>query len=81
VDDLGREVPVLGRKVALEQIGRLDYVVVDTDDDHVLGPHGIQRTVEPRGGRMARDSSADERGEFPVEGAPTHIVARAGAAD
>jgi hypothetical protein len=30
---------------------------------------------------MARDSSADERGEFPVEGAPTHIVARAGIAD
>ena len=41
VDDLGREVPVLGGKVALEQVGRLDDVVVDTDDDHVLGAHRV----------------------------------------
>jgi hypothetical protein len=26
--------------MALEQVGRLDDVVVDADDDHVLGPHG-----------------------------------------
>jgi hypothetical protein len=30
---------------------------------------------------MARDSSADERRDFPVKGALTHIVARAGVAD
>jgi PPOX class probable F420-dependent enzyme len=50
-------------------------VVVDADDDHVLGPHGIQRTVEPRGGRMARDLSADERREFLLEGTRTGKVA------
>ena len=39
VDDLGREIPVLGGEMALEQVGRLDHVVVDADDDHVLGAH------------------------------------------
>ena len=35
----GGSVPVLGRNVALEHVRRLGNVVVDTDQDHVVGLH------------------------------------------
>ena len=38
-DELGRHVPVLGRQSPLEQVGRLDHVVVDAHQDHVVEIH------------------------------------------
>ena len=39
LDDLRRQVLVLGGQVAVEHVGRLDHVVVDRHQDHVLDLH------------------------------------------
>ena len=38
-DELRREVDVLRREAAVEQVRRLDHVVVDADQDHVVDLH------------------------------------------
>ena len=40
--DARRVVGELRRHPALEQVRRLDEVVVDADEDHVFEPHGAQ---------------------------------------
>ena len=40
-DELRREVDVLGREAAVEQVRRLDDVVVDAHQDHVVETHAV----------------------------------------
>ena len=40
VTTCGASVAVLGRDVPLEHVGRLDHVVVDAHQDHVVDTHG-----------------------------------------
>jgi hypothetical protein len=40
-DDLGHLVGPLRRDVVLPHVGRLDEVVVDADEDHVVHLHGL----------------------------------------
>ena len=49
--DPGGQVPVLGRDVPLEHIGRLGNVVIDTDQDHVVCAHGAPPSCCYVGGR------------------------------
>jgi hypothetical protein len=56
-DDTRRELAVLLRHVAVEHVGRLAYVVVDTDEDHVVGTHGgapVSRSCLSPAGRGRR---------------------------
>jgi hypothetical protein len=46
--DAGRAVGELRRDPALEQVRRLDKVVVDADEDHVFDPHGTSVPTAPR---------------------------------
>src|SRR5690606_39105820 len=54
-DALGRLVPPLLRYPALEEVGRLDGVVVDADEDEVFGAHGSPRVT---GVQIPHDATA-----------------------
>ena len=43
ISTCGTPVAVLGRRVALEHVGRFDDVVVDADEDQVVELHGASR--------------------------------------
>ena len=49
--DARRAVGELGRQPALEQVRRLDEVVVDADEDHVFDPHAAPGSARRRGVR------------------------------
>src|SRR5262249_26893097 len=40
-DELRRDVGVLAREAAFEEVGRLHHVIVDTDEDHVFEAHRV----------------------------------------
>ena len=46
----GGEILVLGRKVAFEEVGGFDDVVVDADDDHVVDLHDVLLVAAPGSG-------------------------------
>ena len=62
VHDVGRDVAVLRGQVVLEHVGRLDDVVVDAHQDHVVDLHGGNATRWDAGCDRAWRRCARRRG-------------------